>query len=264
MVVEVGWYGISFVWYKKEPISLEGILAYNFNEGITAYELGSHIESITNKESIFSSTFKSVLFFYNFKESLLIPGKYFDESHINHQLNIVYGTATNSIIRNDLINQSISNSSDGEIYNCYRIPEEVHDAISNKFPAAETFHSTSKQIVCKETFDIYCIVFHNTIKVFIFKNKQVQFVQQFQYKTPEDVVYHLLNSCDKYNVVINEAILIVSGMIDVQSNLYHELYKYFLNINFRNIPDEVLLTKEMKDFPTHFFSHIIALAKCVS
>jgi hypothetical protein len=144
------------------------------------------------------------------------------------------------------------------------VPVTVHTVITKSFPGAAVRHSSSMQLQASGTTDIHCIVFHNTIKVILFNRGQLQFVQQFHYKTPEDVVYHLLNTCEKYDVTVNEVVLMLSGMIDARSNLYQELYKYFLNISFAAVSDEVFLSPDIKTFPAHFFSHLTALAKCVS
>lgn len=264
MLIEAGWYGVSFAWYKNDPLSLEGILSYNFNERITAGEVGSNLEYIIEKESIFSTQFESVSVFYNFKESLLVPGKYHNDAHSSGQLAIIYGTAPNSIVRTDLIQHDSGIASTEQIHNIYWVPSAVHTVITKSFPGAAIMHSTSMQLQHSDEADIHCIIFHNTVKVILFNRNQLQFVQQFHYKTPEDVVYHLLNTCEKYDMAVNDVVLMLSGMIDAQSNLYHELYKYFFNISFEPVSDEVFLSADIKSFPTHFFSHLTALAKCVS
>lgn len=264
MLMETGWYGVSFAWYNNDPLSVEGILSYNFNEGITGTEIGSSLESILNRESIFNNQSGSVNVFYNFKESLLIPGKYYNEENSDKQLATVFGTCSDCINKTDIINYDFGIGNMQEIYNIYSIPQAVNDIISKKFPGAGIRHSTSMQLLHSGNTNLHCIVFYNSIKVILFSRSQLQFVQQFNYKTPEDVVYHLLNTCDKHDIAINDVVLFLNGMIDVQSNLYHELYKYFLNISFEPVSDEVFLSANIKAFPPHFFSHLTALAKCVS
>ena len=264
LIVEAGWYGVSFAWYKKDPLSLEGVLSYNFNERITAAELSTHLEYIIEKEPVFSSQPASVSVFYNFKESLLIPGRYFNDMHSGRQLAAIYGEVSDNILRADLIQQEPDIAHTEQVHNIYRIPQEVHTVITRNFPGAAIRHSTSMQLAQNGDADMHCILFHNTVKVILFSRKQLLLVQQFSYKTPEDVVYHLLNTCDKYNVAVTDIVLLLSGMIDAQSNLYQEIYKYFLNVSFEPVSDEVFLSADIKAFPTHFFSHLTALAKCVS
>jgi hypothetical protein len=261
-VIELGWYGISFAWYARDPCSLEGVFAYNFSEGVTGRGIREDVESIIKKEATLSESFASVSVFYNFKESLIIPHKYYNDTFKDHQLNLIYNTAINSVVKTDTID--LVQGGD-KMYNVYRIPAPVHDTIVALFPGAAFMHSTSAQLQRNvSVYELHCIIYHNTIKVLLFNTQQICFVQQFDYNTPEDITYHLLNSCDKYEVDMKEVQLLLQGMIDVESNLYQELYKYFLNIAFSQLDNDVLLAKTVEEFPRHFFSHLMQLARCAS
>ena len=111
---------------------------------------------------------------------------------------------------------------------------------------------------------MHCIFFHNSIKVFLFNGPALQLVQQFNYDTPVDAAYHLLNCCEQYNLAAAEITLMLSGMIDEQSKLYTELYRYFLSIEFEQTDKEIELHDRIKFYPSHFFSHLTGLASCVS
>ncbi|MEO5985204.1 MAG: DUF3822 family protein [Ferruginibacter sp.] len=260
LLIELGWYGVSFAWYARDPCSLEGVFAYNFSEGVTDQGIAEDLQIIFKKEPILSKSLTSVSVFYNFKESLLIPLKYYNDTAKSHQLNLIYHLAIKSVVNTDTINFVTGTD---KIYNVYRIPAIVHDSIVAQFPGAEFMHSTSAQIQSKvSVYELHCIIYHNTIKVLLFNTQQICFVQQFNYHTPEDIIYYLLNTCDKYKVNVKEVQLILSGMIDEDSNLYQELYKYFLNIIFRELDDDVLVAKSIQEFPGHFFSPLMQLARC--
>ena len=55
----------------------------------------------------------------------------------------------------------------------------------------------------------------------------------------------------------------VSGMIDVDSSLYSELFKYFLNMEFAILPGNFNYADAIKEQPAHYFSHLFATALCV-
>jgi hypothetical protein len=95
------------------------------------------------------------------------------------------------------------------------------------------------------------------------KNGQLQVIQNFEFNTPEDAIYHLLNICQSFETDATQTILTVSGMVDADSNLYNELHKYFLQINFADLPDNFKYTEEIKNYPVHYFSHLFATAICV-
>lgn len=264
MLVETGWYGVSFAWFKKDPFSIEGILSCNFNEDPRPVQIANTLQNLFEKEPISNTSFTSVTVFYNFSESLLVPGTYYNEANNNDQLNTFFNLASDSIQLNDVTDVQTSIGNADKIYNIYSVPQQIRDVFKNKFPEAKEHHSSGMQIHSIGDARLQCMIFHNTIKIILILRDQLQVIQQFNYKGPEDIVYHLLNTCRLYGADPNEIRLVLSGMIDARSNLYNELYKYFMNIEFETIPDEVFLSTAIREFPSHFFSHLTALAKCVS
>lgn len=95
------------------------------------------------------------------------------------------------------------------------------------------------------------------------KEGKLQAIQNFTYNTPEDIVFHLLNVCKAFDVEAGTARLCLSGMVDKKSNLYAAIYKYFLHIEFDNLPANFTVAEELKSVPPHFFSHLFYQAICV-
>ena len=152
------------------------------------------------------------------------------------------------------------------IYNHYRIPKQIEVVFAQRFPKADIFHATSLQLeqLSQEKDLLYCIIYHNILKVILYKDGKLQVVQQFSYTSPEDAAYHLLNVCEQFAVKPSETKLRLSGMVDEHSKLYVGLSNYFLNICFENVADGLYVQEELKELPAHFFSHLTALALCVS
>ena len=95
------------------------------------------------------------------------------------------------------------------------------------------------------------------------KEGKLQVVQSLLYQSPEDAAFHLLNICQSFDIMVDKLVLKLCGMIDKQSNLYAALYKYFLNIEFEAAKGDLVPGEEIKNYPTHFFSHLFAMAICV-
>ena len=255
LLIEMGSYGVSFLWYTRNPVYIRGIAVYNFNSS----HIESHIDRILQAQLNNITGLASVTISYDLKENVLLPSAYNHEPAIHSALTLLHGDAEDIIVNNDHITSA-------GIYNHYRIARSIEIIFGKQFPGAIRFHSTSLQT---EHFSnggngIYCIVFHNCIKVILMNDKKLQLVQYFDYSIPEDVAYHLLNTCEQHNIKSSDITLTLSGMIDEQSKLYTELYQYFSNISFQNNPAGVNVPDEIKQWPEHFFSHLILLAVCVS
>ena len=80
------------------------------------------------------------------------------------------------------------------------------------------------------------------------KKGRTELINSFCYDTAEDVSYILLNTCKQFDV---ENIPVeVSGLIEKDSALYKEIYKYFETINFASLPAEFNYAEEY--YPTTF------------
>ncbi len=255
LLIEVGDYGISFIWFTKNPLSVKGIAIYNF----TSADHTADIKNVLSMQEQFLSRLASVTICYDFKESLLIPGKYNHTSVTQEALSLVYGNDKTASMNNDLVTSV-------HIYNHYRIPKEVEMLFSKQFLKADIFHSTSLQMEqLNHSRDLlYCIIFHNSVKTFLYKGGTLQIVQQFNYTSPGDVAYFLLNICEQHSIKPADFQLRLSGMIDEQSKLYMELYQYFSRIDFDKAAPDIFVPDEIKNLPAHFLSHLTALASCVS
>ena len=72
----------------------------------------------------------------------------------------------------------------------------------------------------------------------------------------------MLNCCRQMGLDQESVRLLVGGLIDRQSALSAELYKYFLQIHFEEIDESIKITDELKELPLHYFSSILKMAVC--
>lgn len=258
LLIEVGYYGISFSWFSRDPYQLRGLVVYHFNHVSSAAEVATAVETILWDNPVFNISQDAVTICYDFTESLLIPQAYAQEDTGMAMLDLVYGSGTGSTSNTDAIQKL-------DIVNVYAVDKKVEELLTGRFPGAKTFHSTSLQL---EKFDppatgIYCIIHNHSIKLFLYKDGALQVVQQFRYQKPVDVAYHMLNCCSQYDLDPSLITVRLSGMIDVHSGLYNELLKYFLNIGFEEPATGILLHERVQFYPAHFFSHLTVLMSCV-
>jgi hypothetical protein len=259
LLIEAGWEGISFVLFSKSPLAIHGLLVYNFEKNLLASEVAQEIAGIINNESILKQQVNSVTICSNFKESILVPSKFYDESTNADMFDTFFGKGIATISAFDKIEEQ-------DIYNVYRLEVAIMQKLQKFYPGSALVHSSSFQLKKLTNYNdaLSCIVYHNAIKVIVHKENKLQLVQYFSYNVALDVIYHLLNVCSLHQISIDKIHLILSGMIDEKSNLYSELYKYFLHIHFYKLADEIVLNEALQNYPLHFFGHLIYLASCVS
>jgi hypothetical protein len=131
------------------------------------------------------------------------------------------------------------------------------------FPESACFHSSSHQIVkASDGYTIRCLVFYDAIKLILQNNGSLIFTQQYQIKSPENVVYHLLNCCKQHDIEPTEINVNISGMISVDSTLFEHIYNYFLNVTLEQYDDQFTFVETLDQFPKHFFTHLTELTQC--
>ncbi len=257
LLIEAGWEGISFVYYSKDPFQVRGLYIYHFKKNITALEIADELTAFFKEENLPAYTRCHIC--YNFKESTLVPSAMYKENMQEKMLEVIYNTSIQASCYAEKIE-------DSAMHNVYRVDNNIHTALLQQYPSAQTHHSSSLmlQTLKQKGNSLYCTVYQNSIKVFIFKDNLVQLVQFFEYTTPADVAYQLLNICQQHQMNTQELTLMLSGFIDKKSNLFDELFRYFLNIELMEQDEAITTAQAVSQYPAHFFSHLILLVKCVS
>jgi hypothetical protein len=247
---------ISFLIYAHNPFAIQGFYEYQLEKNIVANEYVLAIKEIMADEPILQQAYVSVNVMYNFSTATLVPVAYFVDAEKENMLQLLFGKEDNSYC----FQENVKNN---DIKLVYRIPSKIYETVNDVFPKNSFAHASSLQLQANTDNALQCIVYHNFIKVILFKEGKLQIVQYFDYEMPIDVSYHLLNVCERFGVSPSSVQLLLSGMIDESSNLKDDIYKYFLNVSFANLPANTIVAENMSELPAHFYSNLTALALCV-
>ncbi len=258
LFINLGSQGISFVELDRESNTFISVMIYHFGKHFSTAAIAAAINNMLTAENFLQQNFAKVEITWCVNESILVPQEYFDKSTTKEMLDLVYGDATEGIIKTGLILKH-------NLYGVHKIPAALENSITAKFPNCYQTHQSSLLIDFsagnKDFF--YCNFYTDSLTVLLRKSGNLQLIQNFEFATPEDVVYHLVNVCRSFEVDATQISLTVSGMIDATSNLYNELYKYFAVVGFSALPDNFNYAQEIKNYPAHYFSHLFATAACV-
>jgi hypothetical protein len=196
----------------------------------------------------------SVIVAAAFSESVFTPLGFNGEEALQY----LYNPEKSVVALSDNINE-------WQVKNHYVLPKTIHNAVNHKFSNVSYinfFTVALKGYNGITTGDQIAIHFSpNQFAVLVKKGGQLQLAQIYSYQTPLDVVYYLLKVIETFNLSKEETILIISGLIEESSDLFRELYQYFLNIQFLK-PSIGLIDGDK--YPSHFFTSISNLAACVS
>lgn len=247
--------GIAFGFYSANPFEMKGLLWYQFEKDAGTLENIREVEKLLSSEDILQQSFLSVTLCSNVKEAILIPGKYYVANNAEALISLQFGEGNKA----DILTEEIPAL---PAVIAYRSFNSFNNIWSEKFPTSTFHHSTTLQL--KENLFshdvITCRVSPRFIKLFIYKNGILQLVQQFDYSLPADVVYHLLNVCLQYEMEPAEVSILLGGLIEENSALYQEIYKYFLHVKLDDTATGSY-SELFQQYPSHYFSSLIHLAR---
>jgi uncharacterized protein DUF3822 len=261
LLIEVGEKVFSFVIYNKEHHRFVGLRQYNLDFTPGKNILESLLE-ITTGDELLQIPYKEAFVIYNYTDSNFLPAKHFHIELNQPVTELVYGNARKGLMLSEKVNG-------WDMYNIYRVPREIHALLQRKFAAGNYWHyytlllSDGQVKTSPETHFIKMVMGADQFLVVVFKDKAIQLLQSYSYQTPDDVSYYLLSICNRFQISQEKVTLIVSGLLDEQSRLYQELLKYFLQVQWDQLPDNVSLDAVFSPFPSHYFSPLLKMALCV-
>ena len=254
LLIEVSDQGISFLWFIKNSFEIKSIAVFVFDENDQILE---EADKIIRKMKSNEPDISRVHLFYNFKDSVIFPEEYHTDNINTDVLNLLYGPG-------EKYHTKTEKTSATQLLNVYRYREDVSRLFSSQFNITTQMHSGSLQVKNESNENsLYCIVFYDTIKIILHKEGKLQNIQQYKYNLPDDVLYHILNTCSQYGIIAADTTLKLSGMIVKDSMLFNHLYNNFHDIQLIEIDEKISGNDEISNMPLHFFTHLTDLASCV-
>lgn len=256
LLCEVGNEGFSYCIKDESANSFLGLAIYHYDKNKPPVGYPIALQIIFHQKEILSKKFKKVFVVYSLPQSVLIPFSLYNREDNSILMNMMHGDLhANETILTDVITSH-------SIYNCYRIPSAVYETVQNQYPDVVSMHQYSllmKSSIVKD--DKLSVIFYTQkIIVSLIKDGKYQLVNSFNYRTTEDVSYILLNICHQFE--ISKIPLAISGLLEENSALYKEMYKFFTEIELAKLPGDFNYSEEILQHPSHYFSSIFELVSC--
>ncbi|MEO8721316.1 MAG: DUF3822 family protein [Ginsengibacter sp.] len=256
LLCEVSNEGFSYCIKDEKKNAFIGLGIYHYDKSKPAIGFPIALQIVFHQKQILSKKFKKVCIVYSLKESVFVPFSLYDQNKNDSLLSLMFGDLdSNKTVLTDVI-------SDTSLYNIYRVSKPILEVISEQFYNASSLHLYTLLIKNKppERDQLSVIFYTRKIIVSVIKEGKHQLINTFPYQTPEDVSYNLLNICEQFK--IKNPHLVISGLLEENSPLYKEIYKYFNEVELKALPEENFYSDEITKFPSHYFSYIFAIDQC--
>ena len=249
LLLEIGKDYCSYAVWHKPSHTIDRLQFISFQETEGDEQLPKLLSEIKGND------FNAVYVCSAMPQSILVPNKFFNNDY--EALDTIYNEPAQEYF-NDRI-------AEWQMVNMYALPQSVHRQLHQRFPAAQFIHAYTPAI---KVYNGYVadnqLSVHFTpqyFRVLLKKDTSIHLAQTYYYATPLDVVYYLLKICYEFELDQSSVFIILSGLVEKESNLYTELEQYFVNIHFAHPPEFHLPENNL---PHYFFTSLYNLATCVS
>lgn len=140
----------------------------------------------------------------------------------------------------------------------YSVPLTAYQAISHAYPNAT--HQHKQAAITRKIQDFtdqyplkaLLVFYQNHFILTTFTAEGLQLIVSRTFNHGADIVYHLLNAIQQAGFKPDQCCVYLSGLIDGDSALFKEIYKFVPVIDVDRMPGMDFLT-DHPDYPSHFF-----------
>jgi hypothetical protein len=241
----------------KNLISAFELFTYSPNETLDFENLFS---GILVPSELLNKSYLNTIVYINNESALPVPAARFNKEIATDYLNIIFGEDTGTQKQYEHV------SIEPDLMNVFRIPEDWLATLHHHLAMGEVHHSYTK--IIKGAFENALDTSSPVIKVqfypshvvaVLLKGRLLQFIQSFIHQSTDDLLYYLLNITQRFDLHTSDLTLHVSGIINLQADVYGQLKKYFRNTIVED-PDLNTLLIDIGHHPRHYFTPFFNLS----
>ena len=234
----------------------------SFEKTYNFYFLKKAVEKVLEQEELLHLDYKHVKISLTNGPSTLIPNKLFDENTVDQYLRFNHTLAPSDAVRVDDLKTI-------ESKHIYTIDKGLLELLQKKLknpsiyqavtPLIESLMSDPKVKVQQS---IFVNVHLGQMDVLHIDRGKFSFYNSFDYKTPEDFIFHVLFVCEQLNLNPEKIKVVLFGEVKPKSKVYDVLYKYIRHVEFGNRPTAFNYSAAMAELPEHQYYGAFSLNVC--
>ncbi|MFP4022989.1 MAG: DUF3822 family protein [Thiohalospira sp.] len=261
--IQAGLNGLSFC--ILDPVRNKFIVLehYNFNPKQLFDDYLTELESYLDNHKLLTQSFKKVKLIWLTRKNALVPDQFFDQSKLKPLLEL-----THNLDELDEIHFKPLKYND--IVSTYIIPNLIANLFIKKFPGIELYNQQIPFInhIIQEHHSEQTKGFVNIQKDFfelvVANNGQIQLYNNFNINTATEMAYFILYALEQNKLDTQNIQIVLSGIIQKDSDQYKTLNKFIKTIKFDHRPDDFTYSYTFNKIPHHTFTNLFNLIHCES
>lgn len=219
--------------------------------------------SLFEHDQIGKSSFVDVVLVHNCHEMVLVPAAVHQPEINSTIIQTIHGDLNDWQVMEDDVHQ-------WELFNVYGWRPELLHVVAERFPQVRhiqfmtaALRALFKSLSIEKEQLIKLYFYQKEMIVVVMKDSQLQLAQSFHFETPQDVIYHLLNLVDRLKLDLATVILEVSGLIDIHSETWKELNKFFVEVQLDELSSVTAGASAEESMPVHYYTPFLISPRCV-
>ena len=203
-----------------------------FPDKININEILSELKNILNEFNLLNII--KVTLILNNKLSVLVPKDFFNEENC-----LDYLKFNSRLLKNDTA--SFDYIEEFEAHNVFITYGNVTNYLIEKFGSFEFFHYST--VLLKKLYSdtpkdkiarIYVNINKSYLNIIVFKGKELNYYNTFDYETKDDILYFILFVIEQNKLINNETKMKLIGEEKIVKNYYDYLSKFIKNLEMKN------------------------------
>ena len=245
--VEVGAAHIALTAFDEHNVASRNFEFYGFDADD---DFENVLSQVYTQSSFLKQEYKQVKIIWENARAQYVPAVFYNDSIED----IIYSFTEKSLAKQKRLLQK----NDSFVIS-FSVDDDKFNLLHKAFPQAEDAHkyyAIIEQYFASSNDDkLHLIVIFYPDKCIIAarKNRQLQFINSVRFTSGTDVVYYLLNAAKQLDTGISDTLVTLSGLIDGDSVLFQEIYKYVPHIDVDAADNATFLKENFSEYPSHFF-----------
>ncbi len=220
------------------------------------------LKQILMQEKYLQLPYSEVSICYSGAKFTIVPEEVFSKHMLNSYL-----TQVTRLAKNEEVTWSRLPSQNSTVV--YSIDKVILDVAKSYFPGAKHMHIISPLLThayehakSQPGYQVFVHTGISIMGILLFKGKELQFANTFQYGSDNDYLYHVLSVYEEFKLDGEKIPLMLTGRIQKKSAIYEKVEKYVKHIHIVHSPSYYQYGSAFQNVSFHYYHDLLSMRLC--
>jgi hypothetical protein len=255
--------GSDSVYYliNDAQLNVLALKSFHFDQRPNA-DIAANLKAAFIDDVLLKQPYKSTKIVFTTPHFTLVPTKFYDENQ-----HTAYFENLTQLIGYDHIAVDPIHSLD--VQNVYLVDSQLSATSKTIFPEGRHHHIFSSLILGFQKIaehrgghQLFANIRDGQLQILFFDGRDLIFGNSFTFRTPQDVIYYLLNCYEQFKLNPEVTPLSISGSLTEHSDIFKYVYRYIRHIGFVPTPPYFRFGQQFTGIPAHFYFDLFSVKLC--